>query len=370
MSGIQFVKIENGTVTIKFQSGLEISFETIWLRDHCRCTTCYHADTFQRAQHLLNIPDSQIADMKFDNEHVYVTWDDKHESVYKADFLEQFDYKTWVSKRKSKALLWRGDEIEKKISKVPLNDFLHTKNGARDVFKSIRDYGIAMIENVEPTMKATEEVVTALGGVQHTMFGGMWFVYVKPEHADTAYTNIALAVHTDNTYFTEAAGLQIFHGMEHTNGTGGETILVDGFYGAKRLEVEFPDDYKFLTTFDVDAEFLEDGHHYNYTAPVIIVDKMNEIRQIRFNVYDRTPMAFSSREECRTYYRALKNLSKYYEDPSHQWQIKLQPGTVIAIDNFRVLHGRTSFTGDRVLCGSYVSRSDWLDKARNLQVTG
>lgn len=64
----------------------------------------------------------------------------------------------------------------------------------------------ALTSQVEPTKEATEEVCSALGGVQYTMFGGMWFVHVKPEHADTAYTSIALAVHTDNTYFTEAAG--------------------------------------------------------------------------------------------------------------------------------------------------------------------
>lgn len=38
-----------------------------------RCSACYHADTFQRAQHLLNIPDSQIDDIKFDEDQLYVT---------------------------------------------------------------------------------------------------------------------------------------------------------------------------------------------------------------------------------------------------------------------------------------------------------
>ncbi|KAJ8726847.1 hypothetical protein PYW08_015244 [Mythimna loreyi] len=42
------------------------------------------------------------------------------------------------------------------------------------------------------------------------------------------------------------------------------------------------------------------------------------------------------------------------------------PGTVMIMDNFRVLHGRTGFSGSRVLGGSYVARSDWLDKARAL----
>lgn len=45
-------------------------------------------------------------------------------------------------------------------------------------------------------------------------------------------------------------------------------------------------------------------------------------------------MAFSSREECKAYYRALKNLSKYYENPSNQWKIKLTPGKDIIYTNY------------------------------------
>ncbi|CAG5010263.1 unnamed protein product [Parnassius apollo] len=416
MSRIVSATIQNQTVKVHFKGGQVTEFECIWLRDHCRCSTCYHSNTFQRARHLLDLSDSNIKNIKSDTEHISITWDDNHESIYKADFLVKFDYKTWVEKRRHIPKLWHGEEIAEKVVKVSANDFFKSPKSAREVFQSLLDYGVALIVNVEPTMEATEKVCKALGGVQHTMFGGMWLVHTDTKPTDTAYTNIHLAQHTDNTYFTEAAGLQIFHGLEHTDGTGGETILVDGFYGAKRLEKEFPDDYKFLTSFDIDAEFLDNEHHHRYSAPVITINKMKDIKQIRikrseylkniqaprtlknwlccravphragldnreqqmqlgqtmkkntFNSYDRTPMAFSSREECLAYYRALKNLARYYEEPSNQWQFKLTPGVVIAIDNFRVLHGRTSFTGNRILCGSYVSRSDWLNKARTLRL--
>ncbi|XP_013161780.1 PREDICTED: trimethyllysine dioxygenase, mitochondrial isoform X2 [Papilio xuthus] len=364
---IKNVTHANGTVSVQF-GGQSIEFESIWLRDHCRCSKCYRSDTFQRVWHILEIPDSKIAVLTFDKDHIYVTWDDDHKSIYKSDFLIQFDYKTWKNKLRRKPVLWYGKKVAENIARISCNDFLNTKDGASAVFKSILDYGVALIENVDATVEATEDICKALGGVQHTMFGGMWLVHTKFDHADTAYTNIPLATHTDNTYFTEAAGLQIFQGLEHTNGSGGETILVDGFYGAQRLKEEYPEDYEFLTTFEVDAEYLEDGHHHRYSAPVIILNENKDVKQIRFNVYDRTPMAFASRKQCRAYYRALKHLSKYYENPSNQWKIKLTPGVVIAIDNFRVLHGRTSFTGNRVLCGSYVARSDWLDKARTLQL--
>lgn len=39
---------------------------------------------------------------------------------------------------------------------------------------------------------------------------------------------------------------------------------------------------------------------------------------------------------------------------------------VLFIDNWRVLHGRESFTGLRQLCGCYLTRDDVLNTARSL----
>ncbi|XP_072941634.1 trimethyllysine dioxygenase, mitochondrial-like [Epargyreus clarus] len=366
MDKIKAVKIVGRALQVDFKNDKTIVLEDCWLRDHCRCSTCYHADTFQRALHLLNIPDTKIKKFELIKSGIAIEWDDKHISTYSSEFLAQFHYKTWVNSRKLKPILWRGDEVADKITRVHVDKFLNSVEGAKAVFQSLLDYGVAFIEQVGTSMEATEKACQALGGVQHTLFGGMWQVTTKQERADTAYTNLPLAVHNDNTYFTEAAGLQILHCIKHTNGTGGETILADGFYGALRLKEEHPEDFKFLTTFDVEAEYLEDGHHHRYSAPVIQVDKDGDLKQIRFNVYDRSAMAFESGEECRSYYRSLRNLSRYYENPDNQLQFKLTPGTVMVMDNFRLLHGRTAFTGNRVLCGSYVSRSDWLDRARSL----
>ena len=53
---------------------------------------------------------------------------------------------------------------------------------------------------------------------------------------DTAYTSQALSSHTDTTYFTDPAGLQMFHLLSHTSGSGGESMLVDGFRAAELLK--------------------------------------------------------------------------------------------------------------------------------------
>jgi hypothetical protein len=52
--------------------------------------------------------------------------------------------------------------------------------------------------------------------------------------------------------------------------------LVDGFHGATKLKQEFPEDYKFLTTFNVEGEYIEDGHHHKYSAPVIRTDSFTK----------------------------------------------------------------------------------------------
>ncbi|XP_047545749.1 trimethyllysine dioxygenase, mitochondrial [Vanessa atalanta] len=368
MAVLETISVLDKVLTVKFRNGTSIAYEEFWLRDHCRCSTCYHADTFQRAHHLLQIPDVNISNVKYDKDQLTITWSDNHESVYKAEFLAEFSYDKWRDSRRLKPIMWSGGDVADKVTKIHVDEFLNSVNGAKAVFKSLLDYGVALIENVDVSVEATETVCNALGGVQHTMFGGMWEFTTTQDHADTAYTNLPLAVHNDNTYFTEAAGLQILHCLEHSSGSGGETLLVDGFYGATRLKNEHHEDFEFLTNFDVEAEYLEDGHHYRYSAPVIKLDKMKDITQIRFNVYDRSAMAFPNDEECRSYYRSLRNLSRYYENPEFQWKFKLKPGLVMVMDNFRVLHGRTGFNGKRVLCGSYVARSDWLNKARALRL--
>lgn len=77
--------------------------------------------------------------------------------------------------------------------------------------------------------------------------------------------------------------LQILHCIEHSGGAGGETVLVDGFYGASRLKAEFPEDYDFLTNYDVEAEYIEEGHHHKCSAPVIQIDsKSKDVKQIRY----------------------------------------------------------------------------------------
>jgi trimethyllysine dioxygenase len=47
-----------------------------------------------------------------------------------------------------------------------------------------------------------------------------------------------------------------------------------------------------------------------------------------------------------------------------QWRRANPPGEAMLFDNWRVLHGRTAYTGHRHLCGGYVNREDYESRLR------
>lgn len=90
----------------------------------------------------------------------------------------------------------------------------------------------------------TKKLLERIGPIRETHYGGFYDFVPDMAKADTAYTNIALAAHTDTTYFTDPAGLQAFHLLSHTpapgepDAAGGESLLVDGFHAASVLKEE------------------------------------------------------------------------------------------------------------------------------------
>lgn len=86
---------------------------------------------------------------------------------------------------------------------------------------------------------------------------------------------------------------------------------------------------------------------------------------VRFNIYDRSPVPPSNINE---FYESYAHFIEILNREDMYWKHGLQPGTVMIYNNWRVLHGRTSFTGKRIFGGCYVSMGDFLSKARTLQL--
>lgn len=80
---------------------------------------------------------------------------------------------------------------------------------------------------------------------------------------------------------------------------------------------------------------------------------------------DRAPLSSIPQSEVDSYYRHLKTMAALVKLKDNEHWFRLSPGTVMIIDNWRLLHGRASYQGERILRGCYYSRSDFMSKARH-----
>lgn len=158
--------------------------------------------------------------------------------------------------------------VAEPYARVALNDLLCDDAAARSIVASLVRYGVAFVEKVPANLNSTETAVRRMFDVHKTLFGEMWSITDHAEHADTAYSKGDLGAHTDNTYFNDAAGLQVLHCVQH-GGDGGDSLLVDGFRAVLALKERHPETYERLCTRNVPAEYVEEGQHHVYDAPIV-----------------------------------------------------------------------------------------------------
>lgn len=206
---------------------------------------------------------------------IFVLGSDGHESEYNISTLLNLQSSNAIERLRAEnaTKLWRKCTIESEATyaRVSLNDYICQESTAKSVVESLIHYGIAFIENVPPNMLSTEMAIKRLFPIQKTLFGEMWSLQDTKSHSDSAYSDQELRAHTDNTYFNDAAGLQIFHCIENA-ASGGETLLVDGFRAIQDVRDNSAESFDRLCTVNVPAEYIEDGEYHRYCAPIVRLD--------------------------------------------------------------------------------------------------
>lgn len=71
-------------------------------------------------------------------------------------------------------------------------------------------------------------------------------------------------------------------------------------------------------------------------------------------------------DEVMEFYKSYQLLAKEIQKDENEWRFLLEPGTVCIFDNWRLLHGRSSYTGRRQIVGCYVARNEYLSVARRM----
>ena len=104
-------------------------------------------------------------------------------------------------------------------------------------------------------------------------------------------------------------------------------------------------------------------------SELIKLDEKGEFKQVRFSPrLDYVPIL--NKEDLDLYYKARNKLSEFYNSNKYRIEFKLNRGDLLMMDNYRLLHGRTSFDsneGNRFLQGCYIDYDSTEGKIRHLK---
>jgi trimethyllysine dioxygenase len=92
-----------------------------------------------------------------------------------------------------------------------------------------------------------------------------------------------------------------------------------------------------------------------------------ELVHVRWNNHDRAALRVVPGHLTAAWYDAARRWNELLTSKELEYWVQLKPGTVLLMDNHRVLHGRSAFEGKRRMCGAYVGWDEYRSRFEVLQ---
>lgn len=367
---IDTISLSNDGIDAHWSSGEQRFFSAFWLRDHCDDNASQDPSTQQRLVDTFSItPDIAVQKAKLNekSECVELVWsDDTRNTISIAQLTNAVFTEQQCADNKHRH--WSASSTLESIPEIAYEDVLASEKGVLQWLELIHRYGFALVTGTEPSEHGAELLGGRISPAQRTIFGTYWPLSADlSDHEDSAYSTQTLLPHTDGTYYHNAAGLQMFNCLEF-DGTGGESVLVDGFAIAAEMKEQCPEHYETLCTVSVPGQYLEPGVHLYAERPVIRLNSHGELGQISFNNYDRAPMHMDEKS-LAAFYAAYAEFNRRSIDEANWLKIPLRAGMALIFDNWRCMHGRMGYSGKRTFYGCYHNRADYESRLRTLRQT-
>lgn len=370
MATIVESKLSSAGLRLRWDDGVLSDYLWIWLRDHAVGADSMHPITFQRQLYTAGLAADLTAEsVRADRGDLVIEWSVGDSSCVPLDLLvrcrepERSDGRA-IDSRPRERRLWSAATLDDDQVRVDHREIMSSEAGLLAWLERVHRFGFAIATDTPSDPAATEALLRRVGYVRQTIFGGMWQFSDNLDKADTAYTTLGLRPHTDGTYSHDAPGLQLLQCLRF-DGEGGESVMVDGFETARRLAAEHPQHFATLSTTMVPGQYIGDGSHLMARRPVFRHDDQGQLVQVSFNNADRAPFILPA-TEMAAFYGALRAFETLVNDPAMQWCRRLQTGEAMLFDNWRLLHGRRAYTGQREMAGGYVNREDYESRLRRL----
>lgn len=353
-------------------------FNFIWLRDNCQCNECLHPSTQERTLITSEIPDNiaPIASYAVDGI-LSIMWNDKqHQSNYSFEWLKERNQPKsnnndiFNDSAAGEIQLW-DKRLEKNIPTFEYTDLRNDDFALLAWCEAIRDIGLTIVRGAPTNEGEIERFAEHVAYVRETIYDRLHNVRATP-NAYNAYnvasTSLELKPHTDMPNYNNPPGVQMFHFLVN-EAQGGMSTAVDGFNVAQQLKQQNPDAFKVLTETPVPFRMNSARGDILSANPLLTLDTAGNVKVFRFSNQLAQPLNLPS-DKMAEFYHAYRFFGKIVEDPDNMVKFKLNTGDMMATNNLRVMHGRTSYdvnSGDRHLQLSYMDYDDVLSRIRMIK---
>jgi gamma-butyrobetaine dioxygenase len=368
--------IDSGkAIILSRKDGSRLRYHATWLRDNANDPKTRDKNNGQRLISVSDIPvNSYVKSASLDKKGKNITLNflpKKKQIRFSASWLEKNVY----DKKQNNSKVWIHPDLKTwskaTLKRVPIISYKSAKSDKKLLLKwlkSLHSYGFAKMSECEKKSGTVIKIAKLFGYIRETNYGKWFDVKSKLNAVNLAYTNLGLQAHTDNPYRNPVPTMQILHCLKSST-RGGDSKVIDGFKAALRLKKENKNYFNLLSKYCSRFEFKgKKNVHLKSRFPMIELSPDNELRAVHFNNRSIAPITDVPYNDMADYYKAYRKFSSIIDDPDMAITFKLIPGECFILDNTRVLHARTAYsgTGSRWLQGCYADKDGLLSTISTL----
>ena len=373
MSFFKSVKVINSgkAILLSPKNGASLRFHSTWLRDNALDTKTRDNNNGQRLITVSDVPvKTYIKSASLNKKSKEITINflpKKKQVIFSTNWLKDNAY----DKKQVGSKVWINPDLKiwskNTLKHIPIINYKTAKSNKKlliNWLKSLNSFGFAKITGCEKKTGTVIKIAKLFGYVRETNYGKYFDVKSKTNAINLAYTNHGLQAHTDNPYRNPVPTIQILHCIKNST-KGGETKVIDGFNAALHLKKKNKKYFDLLSKYCSRFEFKRKKNiHLKSRFPMIKLSPDRELIAIHFNNRSIAPLTDVPYNDMLNYYKAYRKFSKIIDDPKMAIKFKLKEGDCFIVDNTRVLHARTAYsgTGSRLLQGCYADKDGLLSK--------
>lgn len=337
------VKLDNNTGGITLSNGADksISLHPLWIRERIITLDCFDPISHQRIYETATFPsDLSINEASLTDNNLGVSFSDGYKSQLDLTLIKR--ELGWTHDNESPPL---PQSWTTSLNTRPETDWneLDNPKKLKDMLEGFLRYGFCIMQNTPTERNTLLNLAGRFGYVRDTHWGKIFNVETKPNATDIAYTDRALPSHTDNPYREPIPGIQFLHCLKNKV-SGGLSTLVDGIAITERLAEEAPEQAALLEKINIRYRYEGPAAILENWGPMIERDHRGIVYRIRLN----TKLDYVPALDIKTldiFYAARRRIHELSNDKEFQIRFPFKEGTLLMMDNYRLLHGRTAFNG-------------------------